>query len=148
MPLQYAIRSLLHRRQSERQIREKLAKRFPDADPEPVIERLKELNYLNDQALSEAWVNYRSMSSPRGKYTLQRELKLKGVQHDDLEKALKGYDEMALLRELAAQKWPKISAGSHSKKREKLMRFLVSRGFTISDVLQVVNSFAREEENC
>lgn len=147
MPLQYAIRSLLHRRQSEHQIREKLAKRFPDADPEPVIERLKELNYLNDQALSEAWVNYRSITSPRGKYALQRELQLKGVQRDDLEKALKDYDEMALLRELAAQKWPKISANNHYKKREKLMRFLVSRGFTISDVLQVVDSFAQQEKS-
>lgn len=148
MPLQYAIRSLLHRRQSEQQIREKLAKRFPDADPEPVIERLKELHYLDDQALSEAWVNYRSITSPRGKYALRRELKQKGVQGFDQEKALKDYDEAGVLRELALQKWSKIPDQNVHKKREKLMRFLVSRGFTISDVLQVVNSFAREEENC
>lgn len=147
MPLQYAIRSLLHRRQSEHQIREKLAKRFPDADPEPVIERLKELNYLNDQVLSEAWVNYRSITSPRGKYVLQRELRQKGVEPGDQENALKSYDEVATLKRLAEQKWPKIAETNPSKRREKLMRFLVSRGFTISNVVKVVNSFAQQEEN-
>lgn len=148
MPLQYAIRSLLHRRQSEQQIREKITKRFPEADPEPVIERLKELNYLNDQALSEAWVNHRLMTSPRGKYALQRELRGKGVTSSDQEKALKDYDEPAALKALALQKWSKIADQNIHKRREKLMRFLVSRGFTISDVVRVVNSFAREEENC
>lgn len=144
--LEYAIYSLVHRRQTERQIREKIFKRFPEADPEPVIERLKELNYLNDEAFSEAWIRHRSLSSPRGKYLLEQELKRKGVSGGNREKALEAYDEQDFLKELALKKWEKLRGTDQKKKREKLMRFLLSRGFAIGNVIPLVNSFAPGEE--
>ena len=141
--LQFSIKSITRKRQTEARIREKLARRFPQADADQVVARLKELNYLNDKDFSSAWVNYRSLSSPRGKYALRQELKRKGIQEEDMSQALEDYSEHEAIAGLAAKKWPVLKDASIWKRKEKLQRFLLSRGFTISEVIEVVNSVAR-----
>ncbi|MGE3278778.1 MAG: regulatory protein RecX [Candidatus Altimarinota bacterium] len=161
--LEYAIRSLLRKRQTEQEIRERIKKRHPDAKVEEVISRLKELNYINDAEFSEAWIRHRTLSSPKGKFKLEQELKLKGVSGTNRQKALEEYDEKAVLEEIAQKKWQQLtkhfaaegqfplsrgSGGEGSRKtREKLMRYLLSRGFAISSVLEVVKTVAHSEEN-
>ena len=159
--LEFSIKSITRKRQTEARIREKLAKRFPQADADQVVARLKELNYLNDEEFSAAWINYRSLSSPRGKYALKQELKRNGIKEKDMAKALEEYEEHHVLKELAAKKWEQIQkkgsknnssasmrgghfspfkgAGVGWAYRSKLQRFLLSRGFTISEVIEVVN---------
>src|SRR5690606_31089045 len=56
--LEYAIRSLLRKRQTEKEIRERIQKRHPEANVEEVVTRLKELNYINDEEFSEACVRH------------------------------------------------------------------------------------------
>lgn len=146
-PLEYAIKSLSHKRQTEHQIREKILNYYPDCDIEAIVVRLKELNYINDKDFSNAWVHYRSITSPRGKYVLQQELKKKGIKTEDREQALSDYDEEPDLRRIAEQKWALIHDPTPQKRKQKLMRFLLSRGFTISKVLEVVNSVAREQKD-
>lgn len=145
--LEYAIRSLLRKRQTEKEIRGRIQKRHPTAPVEEVISRLKELNYINDEAFSEAWIRHRSLSSPKGKFQLERELRQKGVSSENRGKALQEYDEGDVLQELALKKWEKLRETDMRKKREKLMRFLLSRGFAISSVIEIVNSFAQNEKN-
>jgi SOS response regulatory protein OraA/RecX len=172
--LEYAIRSLLRKRQTEKEIRERIIKRHPGAPVDEVIDRLKELNYINDEQFSEAWVRHRSLTSPKGKFQLNMELKRKGVSSNNREKAIEEYDEKSVLKEIAVKKWLQLnknqpssprSSGvplkrgrgsgggsffqndSERKKRDKLMRFLLSRGFAISSVLEIVKSFAQNEEN-
>jgi len=174
--LEYAIRSLLRKRQTEQEIRERIKKRHPDAKVDEVISRLKELNYINDEEFSEAWIRHRTLSSPKGKFKLEQELKQKGVSGKNREKALEEYDEKVVLEELAQKKWQQLNKNtqgflleglkglqeelpSHAKERvrersekerklrEKLMRYLLSRGFAISSVLEVVKTVAQKEEN-
>jgi regulatory protein len=145
--LQYGIKSLSHKRQTEAQIREKILNYYPTVDIEALIVRLKELNYINDKEFTSAWIHYRSITSPRGKYALQQELKKKGIASDDRAEALSHYDEEPDLRRIAEQKWAIIKDPTPKKRKQKLMRFLLSRGFTISKVLEVVNSVARTRED-
>lgn len=144
--LEYAINSLIRKRQTERQIREKIKQRFPDADFDSIIARLKELNYLNDQEFAEAYVRYRSSHSPRGNFLIKQELKKKGIRTEFIEKALKPYDQEQALKTLAEDRWKKIREGDMKKRREKLIRYLLSRGFSLSSIIQTVNSFAQKED--
>jgi len=155
--LQYAIKSLSHKRQTESQIREKILRYYPEVDLEAVIERLKELNYVNDREFCEAWIRYRSLTSPRGHYALARELQQKGISSALRQEALAGHEESDVLRQFAEKRWNQLNKdlgpsddkdsplarGLLGKKRHKLQRFLLSRGFTISQVIEVVDSVAR-----
>ena len=148
--IEFALKSLTVKRQSEREMRDKIRRRFPDADVEAVISRLIELDYLDDQAFAAAFVRHRSLSSPRGSYTLRQELKRKGIADIDMEEALEDYkaEEGAVLEALAQKKWLKIKEQNAFKKRTKLQQFLMSRGFAISDVIEVVNAVAQEPDEC
>lgn len=119
-------------------MREKLQKRFPDGDLEPIITRLKELNYLNDDEFADRFIAYRHMTSPRGKYALSRELVHKGISKSVVDRHLEHHDESEDLGTLAHQKWQKIRENDLMRKKAKLIRFLTARGFSFSDVLDTV----------
>lgn len=52
---------------------------YPDALVDRVLERLIEMDYLDDAAFARAWVESRDRARPRGEMVLRRELGLKGV---------------------------------------------------------------------
>ena len=53
-----------------------------------VVERLIEMNYLNDAEFARAWVESRDRVRPRGEAALRRELALKGVARPEIDAAL------------------------------------------------------------
>ena len=143
-PLEYAIKSASFKRQTEKQLREKLGKRFPESDHEAIIERLKELDYVNDREFCEAWIHHRSLTSPRGKFALKRELRQKGVPTGIIEEVLSSYEEGETLEAVLRKKWELLSNQETQKRREKTLRYMTSRGFRIGEVLDVLNEVARE----
>ncbi|MDP2691189.1 MAG: regulatory protein RecX [bacterium] len=148
--IEFALKSLSIKRQTEHEMREKIRNRFPNADLDTVITRLKELDYLDDQSFASAFIRHRSLSSPRGSYALRQELKRKGVSEADMESALSHFEdeEEAVIESLARKKWAQIREANAFKKRQKLQRFLLSRGFAVSSVLEAVNSVANGQEDC
>lgn len=52
------------------------------------IERLAEIELLDDSAFARAWVESRDRAAPRGERALRQELRLKGVPHDVAEAVL------------------------------------------------------------
>jgi len=141
--LEFCLKSISAKRQTVKEIREKLATRFPEADAEAVIARLQELEYLDDKAFAEAYIRHRSLSSPRGKWVLRQELRRKGVAESDYALALESFSEDDVITEVAEKKWEKLrNEPDQYKKKQKLLRFLVSRGFSMGECLEVVNSFA------
>lgn len=133
----YAFRLLGMRRYSEGILREKMEQKFPEenAEIEVIIGRLKELNYVNDEEYARAFVRERSLLKPSGKYKLAMELKLKKVSREVYEPVLEELDELELCRKAYEQKVRILG----KKNREKMMRFLVSRGFGYEVVKAVVN---------
>lgn len=144
--LRFAINSLLAKRQSEQEMRERLEKRYPEADREQIITRLKELEYLDDDAYCEAYIRYRSSSAPRGAFSLKRELNKKGIASETVQHALSEFSEEEYVFELAAQKWQKLHRSPFQKRKEQLMRFLASRGFQASLVIDAVNHVAESPD--
>lgn len=61
---------------------------YPFALVERVVERLMEMDYLDDAAFARAWVESRDRARPRGEMALRRELALKGVPRELIDDAL------------------------------------------------------------
>jgi regulatory protein len=133
-PVEYAIRSLTSKPQTEAQIREKLEKYFPDINYNAVINRLEELNYINDEAFVDRWLRYRANGSPKGTFQLRRELKQKGVDPALIESKLSTVDEESMVRALIEKKWPTVKGKDLYHRKQKLAQFLASRGFNSSVV--------------
>ena len=61
---------------------------YPTALCDEVVARLVELEYLDDMAFAQAWVESRDRARPRGIVALRRELQLKGVPDDTITEVL------------------------------------------------------------
>ncbi len=60
------------------------------------MERLIELQYLDDDAFARAWIESRDRARPRGEHALRRELDLKGVERSIVDTILDDRREAAL----------------------------------------------------
>jgi regulatory protein len=98
LALAVALELLSLRPRSEAEVRARLKRRYPDAPADTftrVIDRLKELNYLNDADFAKYWIENRAAFAPRGRQLLKQELMKKGVARDIIDKALENYLEAA-----------------------------------------------------
>ena len=68
---------------------------YPEALVDQVVERLAELDYLDDVAFARAWVESRDRARPRGASALRRELALKGVSREIVDDILAERSERA-----------------------------------------------------
>jgi regulatory protein len=110
--------------------RAKKLKISPDSIP-AVIDRLIELKLLDDLKYCRNWVEDRNRMRPRGQYMLTQELRLKGVAKDVLDQfwaEREPLDELALAQQLVDKKKPRLR-GDERQIREKLYRYLASKGF-------------------
>ncbi len=141
--LQYALRLIVRKRYTEKEIRKKLVSKKVggSGDIEKVAERLKELKYIDDKAFVRDYISTRSELNPRGKQLLKIELKMKGVDSrviaDGLEKACINED---LLANKIVKKYEKRFADlGKLKKKEKIMRLLISRGFKPDTIYKIMD---------
>jgi len=61
---------------------------YPDSLVDAVVERLVEMNYLDDEAFARQWVESRDRARPRGEIALRRELAQKGVAREVVDEVL------------------------------------------------------------
>lgn len=97
------------------------------------IEKLKKAHYLNDMKM------IRNLMSKQYSY-VQLEDKLNFYQFDslDIDEALKSYDETKALYKIYSLALKKYSKEIPSKKLEKIYRYLVSKGFSIEHIIEVM----------
>lgn len=109
---------------------------------EEVLQRLKELKYLDDEQYAADYCNERARLRPSGLFLLKRELKIKGVPDEITEGVVDSLeiDEFELAKdafERKSRQWKNIDP---RKMREKAFRFLSSRGFSPDTIYKVVNA--------
>ncbi|MCL4397792.1 RecX family transcriptional regulator [Patescibacteria group bacterium] len=127
---------LSFRPRSEYEIRQYL-KRKKVEDIDGVVEKLRQIGQINDEQFAAWWVEQRSTFRPKGKRALEMELARKGIKvklpkdkESEGEKAMRAIQKKLKLwsqEKLGEQKW-----------REKIMRFLISRGFDYDTVEEVL----------
>ncbi|MCW8128323.1 regulatory protein RecX [Microbulbifer halophilus] len=130
-----ALELLARREHSRRELREKLAGKFPDADFEALFERLRELNYQSDGRFAEVFARSR-VQRGQGPLRIRRELQQRGVDDDLIENALEQAeaDWFALAAEQLQRKFrtpvsAALSREQQLKERARRQRYLAYRGF-------------------
>ena len=125
-----ALRFLEPRPRSAAEVKQHLAKKKIAAEViEQVIARLTDAGLLDDAAFAKYWVENRENFKPRAARALRFELKRKGLANTDIAEAVGEIDESesAYRAGLArAQRWRDLE---HRAFLEKLIAFLVRRGF-------------------
>ncbi|MCX6734281.1 MAG: regulatory protein RecX [Candidatus Peregrinibacteria bacterium] len=128
-------------RNEEEDLEEGIEKSLFSADIEKVLERLKELKYLNDSGYAEDYIADKIRFRPRGKFLLARELKLKGLDSDLIKNALEkqNIDESGIAAQALERKMRQWQNLPLQKQRERAYRFLASKGFEPDAIYKAVN---------
>ncbi|WP_444930160.1 regulatory protein RecX [Microbulbifer sp. SSSA002] len=130
-----ALELLTRREHSCRELRQKLAAKFPGADFEALLERLQELNYQSDQRFAEVFARSR-VQRGQGPIRIRQELQQRGVGGELIARALEQLevDWFELAAEMLQRKYrASISAefprDQWLKERARRQRYLAYRGF-------------------
>ena len=127
-----ALRFLTSRSRSEAEVRRRLAFRGVEAeDIERVLERLRQLGYVNDTEFAQAVIRARTESRARGRRLVADELQSKGVNAEVIESVLDAYygDELEVARPAAERQARRLQGRGFTEFRQRLGAFLVRRGF-------------------
>lgn len=139
----YSFRLLGLKPYTEFEIRNKIKGRFKKIqaeDLDEVLNKLKELKYVDDEKFAKDYIYFRVQVSPRGKFLLKQELYKKGIADEFIQKAINEseIDEVALAKELFEHKSKALQNYDQQKRKEKMMRFLQSRGFGYDVIKEVL----------
>lgn len=134
----YCIWLLSHRAYTEKGLVDKLKKKEAKEEViEQVINKLKEIKYLNDEVYAEMYINSRKRS--KGASAIRSELWRKGVSEEIIEAALSELSSELQLETaidiVLREKW-RFTKGDLRKDRARAYAFLARRGFN-SDITKI-----------
>lgn len=101
-----------------------------------IMQKLQELDLLDDQAFAESWVANRRLLKSTSKRRLRQELQQKRVPEAVIDRVLREdeADERAVLSELVAKKHARYPD------RQKFMQYLARQGFGFDDIKAVLEN--------
>jgi len=139
-----ALRYMSGRPRSEKEVRDRLAaKGFEEEAIVSVLHQLNREGYLDDREFARMWAEQRVHSQKKGRQYVVQELKRKGIGRDRIQEALNQLDEQIEADHaygLLSSRWPKLS-GEHRAKKQKLLAFLLRKGYTRSVIQQAVRQW-------
>lgn len=146
--LQRAVGLLSRREHSRRELRQKLLRGLQPGETvqmvEEALDKLEKRGYLSD----ERYAQLKSMlSAPRlGNQRIARELRAKGVSEEVVRGALERIEEPEELR--AYRVWAKRydEIPKDRKERDRQIRYLMYRGFSMSAVMAVIRGSVHPED--
>ena len=144
-----ALAYLTDRMRTVREVEERLDDlQYGEGDILATVERLKELNLLNDEAYAREFVRSRLATKPVSRQKLYLDLRNHRVPEELIEAALNDLPremEADNAREVAMKFWRQMSGLDESVRRERVLRRLMSRGFSTEASLAAIRE-AEEEE--
>ena len=128
--LEFALRLLSYRPRSEREIRDRLKRRwFSRPVINGTVDRLRELGYVDDAAFARYWAESRQALRPQSGRLLAVELRRQGVDKETVLQATADISEEDAAYEAAARRLKALRGLERQPFRERLGRFLTRRGF-------------------
>lgn len=125
-----AVRLLSYRPRSERELRQRLARRgLPGRAISVALTRLRELGYLDDAAFARFWIETHQPARPRARRVVAGQLRRRGITPEQVEEATAGIDDEAAAYEAAWRRVRSLRDLEYQAFRERLGRFLTGRGF-------------------
>jgi regulatory protein len=137
--METAVRLLAYRQRSVHEMRDRLRRKgIPEATITSTVNRLKNLGYLDDTSFARSWSESRRSASPRSARLLASELRLKGIAPEVANEATSGVSDEEAAYEAASYRLRSLTGLEYQKFRERLGRFLTSRGFSYDVSREVI----------
>jgi regulatory protein len=117
-------------------------KNVPPSEKEAVLDRLQDVGLVDDASFAIDWVNSRQQRRHLSRRALRRELQAKGVERDDIDRALEQVDfnsELTIARDLVERKRQTMSGLRRDVQYRRLAGMLSRRGFDTAVTVQVLN---------
>ena len=140
--LMYAFRALGQRALSEAELRGRMLRRQPDPElVSGVLERVRELGYLNDGQVAQAEARRHGVGSG----WVRQKLRQRGVENQLIEEVLAERDpeaEAEDARTLLTRRWPSFQRAPDPQKRA--FAFMLRRGYSSSLIWLLLREVAAE----
>jgi regulatory protein len=151
---EYAVRALASRACSSDELRFRLRRRAQKiADIEPVIARLRDIGYLNDERFAEMYTTLRVESEGFGRARVLSDLRARRVAPPLAEKAVAqafaDKNEAEMIAAWIERRMPSVAAGGHAGDERQLAaawRKLRRAGFSSGAILTELKRFAAHPE--
>lgn len=122
---------------------------MPEGARERVVEKLLKERFIDEARYAHAFVRDKFRYNHWGKVRIQQELRLRNIaQHlidDALQENIPQEDNLSTLKDLIEKKRPTVKGRSQYEVKGKLIRFAVSKGFSIDDVMKVIGDLDEDE---
>lgn len=145
-----ALAYLTGRMRTVREVEDKLDElQYGEGDILATVQRLKELNLVNDEEYAREFVRSRLATKPMSRQKLYLDLKAHHVPEEHIEAALNDLPqetEADNAREVADKYWRQMSELEDTKRRERVLRRLMSRGFSTEASLAAIRQVEEEEQ--
>jgi regulatory protein len=129
--IESALRLLSYRPRSERELRERLARKgFDWRVVRATLARLRELGYLDDAAFARFWTETRQAYRPRSRRLAESELRRRGIGREEAEAATAEISDEEAAYEAARRRLAALAGLEYARFRERLGGFLTRRGFS------------------
>lgn len=147
---QQALRLISIRPRSEAELRNRFhRKKVQTETQDMVIARLREQDFVDDNAFARSWVENRLTFRPRSAWAIKQELRKKGVSNDAINAALEDFDDEEAAYQAALKVSRKMAGMPRDLFFQRLAAYLSRRGFQYSTVSPVVKRMWREtSSNC
>ncbi|MFZ3590961.1 recombination regulator RecX [Bacillus sp. DJP31] len=146
---QQAIVFLSYRMRSTQEVIQNLKeKEYEDAIIQETIHKLRNINYLDDEAFAIAFVRTNSRVSLKGPVILKQELGQKGISALEIETALSHYteeDQLAFATKIAEKTLGKTTSASEKMQKQKVTETLIRKGFSREIITLAMNELAPEK---
>jgi regulatory protein len=143
------IRYVSYRPRSEKEMRtyllEKASKRKIEKPAElidKVIDRLRELTYVNDETFVDWWIDQRTSHRPKGSRFIARELQQKGVQRELYEEKLATGNELEKAHSVLSRKASQLQNLPLLERKKKIYSLLGTRGFSGETISRIIDEKA------
>ena len=138
----YALRLLKLRPRSKGELASKMAgKGYAQAVIIDVLDALTRTGFIDDAAFAKAWLQYR-LNKPMGFRRVERELIEKGIPKDVIrghwDEVKESYDELEVVRTLAAKRARQYNNVDPLKRKKRVMDYLSRRGFQLDVIMKVI----------
>ncbi len=157
-----ALRAVARRRLTEHQLRESLVKKisqrwyesitkhiseqFLKSEIEKVLQRMKDLGYINDTDFADIFIRDTLLYRPHGSMWIKGQLIKKGIDVEIIARAMEVVREAGdtdaeynAAKTAAEKKLRTLEREEPKKRYEKMFRFLCSRGFAASMTFRVLD---------
>ncbi len=125
-----------------RDVEQKMAGwKIPQASKEKMIKQLKDEGFIDDQRFTKSFVRGKFRVNKWGRNRITYELKIRQLPGSMISEALKEIAEeeyLDTIRALIMKKSGEINPGKTLNKREKIINFVVGKGFELDLVLRMI----------